>query len=78
MTPRRPRTTSKVFTLRREQHRGTGKCDPTVHNILVGSLYNRLIFCPDQFTCITGLTIPVGRWLRVKLVVVKGRKRECP
>jgi len=55
---------SKVFMLRR-----ANDCYPASGNFIYpGEL------CPDEFTKITGLTIPVGGRIRVKLVVVKGRK----
>ena len=68
--------TPKVFTLRRERHRdSTMPCFPTTHKILVNR-YRNFKMCPRMFSCVTGLSIPVGGSLRVKLVVVRGKKRK--
>ena len=66
--------TPKVFTLRREKHRGGPPCDPSVHTIFVAGLRNHY-FTPRLFTRLTGLSLPVGGSLRVRLVPVRDQKR---
>jgi len=68
------RTTSKVFTLRRTPHQGLGECNPAAHRVIAGGAILGINLPPAQFTRVTGLTIPVGGRIRVKLVVVKRRK----
>ena len=66
--------TPKVFTLRRDRHREDAPCDPESHYISVGTWKDGIDLCPSKFTRITGLSIPIGGSLRVKLVVVRGKK----
>ena len=67
--------TPKVFTLRRAAHKDKSlPCLPPTHKITVGRGNPGL--CPIVFTRITGLSIPVGGRLRVKLVVVQGKRKK--
>ena len=71
--------TPKVFTLRREtcEEAGClrqGKHSVRRHFVIVEPSGDE--FCPNHFRRITGLSLPVGGSLRVKLVPVRGEKEE--
>ena len=71
--------TPKVFTLRRETCEEAGCSTGRKHHFLrhffrVGPTEE--VFCPKEFTRITGLSIPIGGSLRVKLVVVQTKRKQ--